>query len=822
VQPMAAMDLRYALRVLFRSPGFAAIAILTLALGIGINTVVFTLYNAVALKPIAAHAPGELVRVFLTQNEQRSELFNYAQFAQIQQQSEVIADAIASSDPQVVVGRLTGDAETFHTRVVSSNYFTALGVATVLGRSFLADDTQAAVISHEFWTRKLGSDPNILSKSIRVRGASLAIIGVAAAGFAGTGVPALVPDFWIPAAAQTVILPGLDWMRDEKAKQWQVIARRRASVSTSQAAAALEVLGRSWPRVDGKPIHVGARPATFFQTDAGEFQVFGAVCGVLMLAVGLILLIGSLNLVNLVFARNSAREREFAVRRALGAGRLHLLRQLCTESVLMGIVGGAAGMLLSLWACDWIRLGISGLMEKITGGQLGVSLDVSPDWHVFTFTAALSIFTGAAIGLWPAIRASLPDVNVALKASGGALEGRRKRNLLIAAQVAACLILLAGAGLLFHGVWRSADIDTGFDMAHTLVIGINPQTESPTPAGQLALLKRAADRVRSLPAVSSVTWSDRVPFLGHGMGGFENERGNPTNCLFALTTDGYFETLGIPLVAGRSFTRQEVESDAPVVVINEIAARQAWPGQDPIGHRISGLGWLKRQGITHDAYTVIGVAKGVRSTFLSKPDEGFIYLPRALTPTGMTLMAHTQIQPENATHAVLAELGAISPNLPSQTFVAALDKAPVQIQRLMAEAPAVTALLLGGLALLLAALGVFGVVSQLVTQRTREIAIRVSLGAQIPDVIRMVVGQTLRPVLLGSLVGLAGAIGLSVLLGKMLVTPEMPDLTYGSGAFDPFTFLAVLGTLTVVIALASFIPVRRATRIDPADALRND
>ena len=820
---MAPMDLRYALRILFRSPGFAAIAILTLALGIGINTVVFTLYNAVALKPIAARAPGELVRVFLTQNEQRTELFTFQQFAQIQQQSEVFSDAIASSDPQLVVGRLTGDTETFHTRVVSSNYFAALGVATVLGRSFLPDDAEAAVISHEFWARKLGSDPNVLGKSIRVRGASLAIIGVAAAGFAGTGVPALVPDFWVPANAQSAVLPGVDWVRDEKAKQWQVIARRRASVPTSQATAALEVLGRSWPLADGKPVHLGARPATFFQTDAGEFEVFGAVCGVLMLAVGLILLIGSLNLVNLVFARNSARDREFAVRRALGARRFHLVRQLCTESVLMGILGGAAGMLFSLWACDWIRLGISGLMEKITGGQLGVSLDVTPDWHVFTFTAVLSIFTGAAIGLWPAIRASLPDVSLALKASsGGASQGRRKRNLLIAAQVAACLVLLAGAGLLFHGVWRSAEIDTGFDMAHTLIIGINPQAEAPTPAGQLALLRRATERIRSLPGVSSVTWSDRVPFLGHGMGGFDNERGNPTDCLFALISDGYFETLGIPLVAGRSFTRQEVETDAPVVVINDVAARQAWPGQDPIGHRISGLGWLKRQGVTHEAFTVIGVAKGVRSTFLSKPDEGFIYLPRALTPTGMTLMAHTQIQPENAAHAVLAELGAINPNLPSQAFVAALDKAPVQMQRLMAEAPAVTALLLGALALLLAALGVFGVVSQLVTQRTREIAIRVSLGAQIPDVIRMVLGQTLRPVLLGSVVGLAGAIGLSVLLGKVLVSPEMPDLTYGSGAFDPLTFLAVLATLTVVIALASFIPVRRATRIDPADALRND
>lgn len=822
------MDLRYALRILSRSPGFSAIVVFTLALGIGINTIVFTLYSAVALKPIAARAPGELVRISGSQNGQRIELFTYRQYEQIRLQAHSFSDVIASSEPQVLVGRLpqakAGESDVLRARLVSNNYFSALGVTPSMGRGFVTDDREAAVISHDFWTAKLDADPEVLTKAIQVRGSTLHIVGVAPDKFAGTGLPPQMPDLWIPSAVQTEVLPGVDWVHDQTARQWQVLARRRPTAPVAQASAEMEVLARSWPLVEGQPAHLSARPATFFQADAGEFETFGVVCAILMVAVGLILLIGSINLVNLLFARHAAREREFAVRRALGAGRLHLVRQLCTESLLLGLVGGATGLLFSLWACEWIRVEFRALLERLAGGQLGVFLDVAPDWHVFAFTAAISLFTGIAIGLWPAVRASRPDVSLALKqSSSGPASGRRKRNLLIAAQVAACLVLLAGAGLLFQGVWRSSAIDPGFDMRHTLIVGMNAQVVAPTPAGQAELKRQAGERIGALPGVASVAWTDRAPFLGHGTGGFQNERGVATNCLFAFVSDGYFETLGIPLVTGRNFTRQEVETRAPVIVINEVAARQAWPGQDPIGRRVSGLEWLKRQGLPHDTYTVIGVTKGVRSTFLSKADQAFLYFPSSVSADRLVmLLARTRGTPESTAHAILTELGAINPNLPAQTFLVAVDKAPIQVQRMMAEAPAVTAFILGGLALLLAALGVFGVVSQLVTQRTREIAIRVSLGAQVGDVIRMVMGQTLRPVMLGAAAGLVGALGISGLLAKMLVAPNMPDLTYGSGAFDPLTFSGVLSVLTLVIVVASFVPVRRATRIAPADALRNE
>ncbi len=821
------MDLRYAVRVLFRSPGFFAIAVLTLALGIGINTVVFTLYSAVALKPIAARRPAELVRISGSQNGQSLSLFSYSQFDQIRLQSHSFSEVIATSDPQILTGRLpraqAGQPELLHARLVSNNYFSALGVTPESGRGFLPDDREVAVISHAFWTNKLDADPEVLTKTVQVRGAALHIVGVAPERFAGTGVPPQMPDLWIPSAMQTQVLPGVDWLHDDAAKEWQVLARRLPAMPVAQASADLEVLARSWPLVEGKPAHLAAQPATFFQTDQGEFEVFGWVCGILMVAVGLILLIGSINLVNLLFARHAAREREFAVRRALGAGRLHLVRQLCTESLLLGAAGGMVGLLLSLWASEWIGVEISSLADRLTGGLVGIFLDISPDWHVFAFTAAISVFTGVAVGLWPAIKASLPDVGLALKQSSGSAGGRHKRGFLIGAQVAACLILLAGAGLLFQGVWRSSTIDTGFDLRHVLVVGINSQAVTTSASGQTELMRHVTDRVGAIPGVASVAWADRAPFLGHGTAGFENERGADIACLYNLVSEGYFETLGIPLVAGRTFTRQEVENHGPVVVINDVAARQAWPGQDPIGHRVSGVGWLKRDVTPHESYTVIGVVKGVRSTFLSKPDQAYVYFAKPLSAgRGFAILARTQGTPEGAAHVIFSGLGAIDPNLPAQTVLVALDKAPSQIQRMMAEAPAVTAFMLGVVALLLASLGVFGVVSQLVAQRTREIAIRASLGAQNRDVIRMVIGQTLRPVLVGALAGLAGALAISALLAKMVVTPDMPDLTYGSGAFDPITFSGVLAVLMLVILVASFAPVRRATRIAPADALRNE
>jgi macrolide transport system ATP-binding/permease protein len=818
------MNFRYAARTLVHTPGFTAIALLTLALGIGINTVVFSIYEAVVLKPIASRSAAGLVRITGSQNGRPIDTFSHTELEQIGTQAGSLAATIATSAPQTVVGTSGGHAEVLRVRLVSPNYFEALGVTPRLGRGFFSNDAAAAVVSYNFWKQKLHSDPAALSQSIRVHNAVLDIVGIAPANFAGTGLPPQMPDLWIPMAAQTEVLPGTDWLHEGAGREWQVLGLRKPGTAVRQVSAELDVLANGWPTVNNKPAHLSARPATFFQTDSGEMETFGWVCAILMVAVGMILLIGSINLVNLLFARHAAREQEFAVRLALGAGRWHLIRQLCAESLVLGIGGGVFGLIFSLWACEWIRAGIDGVLQRISGGALGVFLDLSPDWRVFAFTAAVSILAGLAIGLWPAAWASKRNLSADLKLGvTGSGAGYRKlwskRNLLIAAQVAACLVLLAASGMLFRGVWRSGAVSPGFETRHLMLLSIDARAVAPTPAARLALLQKARDRVQALPQVASIAMADRPPFLGHGTAGFTTEGKREVDCLFNGVSERYFETVGIPLLAGRSFTRDEIERDAAVVVINDVAARQAWPGQDPLGQRVSGLDW---QRVRHESATVIGVVKGVRSTYLSKADEPFLYLPIAWAGEFGMFLVRTRELPEVASHAILTDLGGIDANLPSQTQMFEMDKGPMEIQRLMAEAPALAASILGTIALLLAALGIFALVAQLVAQRTREIAIRVALGATSRDVAALVLKQTLRPVLLGGVLGMAGAVGVSALMKSMIAVPDMPDLTYGGGAFPPAIFAGAIGMLLMAIMTASFLPVRRATRIAPADALRSE
>ena len=324
-----------------------------------------------------------------------------------------------------------------------------------------------------------------------------------------------------------------------------------------------------------------------------------------------------------------------------------------------------------------------------------------------------------------------------------------------------------------------------------------------------------------MPEVAAVGWADRPPFMGHGSGGFRNEHGSQFNSLFNLVSAGYFDALGVHFVAGRNFTPEEVETGRPVVVIDEAVARRAWPGQNPLGRKLSDLGWLRDLHLfPYDSATVIGVVRNLHSTYLSKPDGAYFYLPRPLSDSFAMLLVRTRSLPEATFHSILTTLEKVNADLSSQTYLMTMERGPMEIQRLMAEAPATAATVLGGLALLLAAVGVFGLVAQLVAQRTREIAIRVSQGAQALDVMRLVMLQTLRPVFLGAAVGTAGALGISVLLSAMVVAPDMPDLTYGAGAFPGAWFAAAVAILAATIALASFLPVRRAINVEPAEALR--
>ena len=824
------MDIRYAFRMLAKTPGFTSMAVVTLALGIGLNTVAFTVYESVALKPLAVRSAGEMVRIIRPSERPNSEAFSYPEYEQVRDHSRSFASVVATSTQQSIPcslpGAKPGDAQVISARLVSANYFEALGVNPVIGRAFGANELAVAVVSHTFWKRRLQEDPSVVGRQLTVQGTPFVILGVAPEGFAGTGLTPQSPDLWIPASMQRTVLPGIDWLHDNTAREFQILARRRPGVSVEQASSELDVLGRLWPPVDNKQIRLSVKPATFFQTDTGEFETFGQISKILMVAVSLILLIGCVNLVNLLLARGAARQREIAVRLALGASGSRVVRQLCVESALIGVLGGALGFVLSLWACQWIRVSITGVLQRISNGALGVSLDLGPDWWVFAYTSVLSVVTGVAVGLWPAIQSVRADLISALKQENTATSGGRGRrwsgrNLLLGAQVSACLVLLAGAGLLFRGVRFAQLTDPGFDTKHVFMMGVNPKALAATPGLRTALLRQVIEHVEALPEVDSAAWVDRPPFLGHGSGPLKSDTGTRAQCLFNSVSDRFFETLGIPILAGRDFTKQEIEHGDALVIVSESAARQFWPGRDAIGRRVLADQWL-RSLVKHESFTVIGVVKSVRSTYLSKMDSGFVYFPKA-PPTSFGLMlVRTRTAPEAAFRSAFAALSAVHSNLPSQTYMLSVEQGPMEIQKLISQAPALVASLLGLLALLLASVGVFGVVSYLVTQRTREIGVHIALGAHNRDVIRMVLRQSLKPVGWGAAAGLAGAVGLSGLLTAMVALPDVPDLTYGAGAVDPVTFLGVLGVLTLVVLVASFVPVRRATRVEPAVALRND
>jgi predicted permease len=818
------MGLRYAFRMLAKTPGFTWVAILTLALGIALNTIVFTFYESVVWKPLAVRAPGEIVRVYGTQNGTPIDQFSYSEYMQLRDASRSFASMVATSEPQSVLcvvpdGR-PENAEVVHARLVSGNYFPALGVNPPLGRT-LQEKQPEVIVSHAFWEARLLADRSIVGKTMTIQGSAFTIVGVAPESFSGTGLPPQAPDVWLPLTAQPLVLSNVDWLHDPVVRQWQILARRIAGVSVEKASAELDTLAAGWPLFDGKRTSLSARPAAFFQPDTGEFEVFTVITHGLLVAVLLILLVGCMNLVNLLIARGVARERELAVRKALGAGRLQLIRQLCTESLVLGVAGGALGLLLSVWSSDWIRVSIFEILQRISAGALAVSLDVSPDWRIFSYSAALSVLTGTLVGVWPAIKAARADINSVLKQEG-AFDSQRgfwsSRNILLTSQVAVCLMLLAGAGMLFRGAWRSQDVDTQFDSRHIFWLGIGTHSLASTDLARTALIRQVAARVAELPEVASVAQADRPPFAGHGSGPFENAEHQSVQCLFNAVSDRYFETLGIPLLAGRNFTLQETENEDSVAIVSESAARAFWPGKDPLGQQV--YGWL-RSTRSLKAYTVIGVAKTVRSTYLSKVDAPFIYLPKAIL-AGSPLLVRTRIAPEAVMKRTVLALAEIHSGLPSASTILTLQQGPVQIQRLFAEGPALVSSILALVALVSAAIGIFGTVSYLVARRTREIGIRVALGARNGDVIRMVMTQGLRSVAWGSGIGLVGALGLSTLLSAMVVFPDLPDLTYGAGAFSVTTFLGVMTLLCAVVLIASFLPVRRATRVEPMVALRNE
>jgi predicted permease len=829
-----AKDVRYGLRMLRKHRGSTLVAVLTLGIGIGLNTAVFTVYDSVALRLLPVSDPGSVVRLKAWHDDgSRTDEFSDSEYRYVRDNAASFSGVAAATTPIKVQAQsqLGQDSEVLQVRLVSENYFSLLGVQAAAGRVFFPGENSVpgtnavAVLSHRFWVGRFLSDPSILGKTLLVNGVSLTLIGVGPESFGGTGAPATVPDLWIPLAMQSQVA-------GQQVRRVQVLGRRKAGVSPEQLQSEMAVTAQRLESIDfegGRIRRLTANPATFFDTTTGDFEDFMLVIEILMLAVAAVLLIGCVNLVNLFLARSATRQREIAVRLALGAGRLRIVRQLCTESALMGILGGAAGLLVSAAICRFLTSLLESKLVTLGTGVDYLFLDLAPSLKVFGFTAGLSLVAGIIVGLAPARIAIQNDVARAMKQEIAVASGGRGwfRDLLIAAQIAACLALLVAAGLFARGVVAAAKTNPGFETERTLMISFPPEALGKSQGERDLRLADVVRTVRQIPRIRSVALAEHPPMMGHSTAPFEPVGSRVTlesrdaMSLFNIVSPDYFETLGIPVVLGRGFSQQEADQDAPVVMISAETAARFWPGEDPLGKRISVVKELNVKRIAGRSFTVIGVVRGVRSTNLSRVDPSYIYFtPGGSSAAASNLLVRADIAGNSVIPIARDAVSGVSPSLGMQMMAMNIESGPVLLQRLMTEAPAIVAAALGMLALLLATVGIYGVVSCLVSQRTRELGVRVALGASGGRVMALILGQALRPVFLGAPVGIAASAVLASVLSKIIGSIEAPDLLFGANPWSPLTLIAVIGFLVVIVLGASWLPALRATRVDPAIALR--
>lgn len=825
----AVQDLRHAARALRRSPGFAALAVLTLALGVGVNTTLFTAYNALALRPLPVTGPDRVVRL-----ERWLEAgsigdvqyhFSYPEYVYCRDHNGIFAGMVAGSPNVHVLAHIDGSSEPekLTGQLVSENYFAVLGIGAQLGRTFLPADarTPVLVISSLFWQRRFGSDPGILGHTMEIRGTRYTVIGVAEPGFTSTAVNDPFSQFWAPLSMQAQLAPPRNWLDDPNERQIQLLARLQPTVSMDRAQAETAVLfgqfGRTYQERDRTRTVTLQHTSLLGNTEDPRFR--GAVAGVMML-VGLVLLVACANIANMLLARAATRQREIGVRLSMGAGRGRLIRHMLTESLLLSFLGGLAGLLLALWTNRMLAVFSARVLAGTPLDEGGFRLDLSMDARVLAYALALSLVAGIFFGLAPALQFTRPDLATAIK-EGGATFGRtltrsRLRGFLVGAQVTVSMMLLIVAGMLLRGLLRSHDADPGFETRHLFLMSADFGPGNGQEA-RARLLDRFAAR-RELHSTASGTFpmmGTWTPLITVQSSASQAPLHGRTLASYASET--YLETLGVPLLRGRTFTTQEVRTNAPVAIISAGAARSFWPTADPIGKRFQ-LDLRFTGKLTE--FEVIGVAADARTANLTRVDPAHVYLTPdpAFGPQGILVRAAGD--PRRGLEAIRAAVAEIDRNLLPGLWLTSMQDGPMVREKTQAGMLATFATILAGLALMLAGVGIYGVMSYLVAQRVKEIGVRMALGATAAGVLRSVVLHSLRPVTWGMAIGIAGAAALSSVLHATLIMPGSTDLFYGIPFYDPATFGGLAAFLTVVAAAASAVPARRATRVDPMIALR--
>lgn len=823
-------DLRYAWSNLLRNPGFTLVAVGALALGIGMNATIFGIYNAVALKQLPVADPSSVMRVkrYFGQNAYAYRYnFAYTEYEYLREHNSVFSGLTAATSAIPVLASITAGAEHLNGYAVSANYFADLGVNALVGRTFLPDEDRSpganpvVVLGYRYWQRKFQSDPNAIGKTIKLNGLPYTIIGVAPKEFTGTDEAPTEFGFWAPLSMLDQLQPDFgpapnstwrEQFRDSNHPGFQILARLKEGVSREKAQAETDLLIRQYVsgyRENQPTLSITLQRTSYFG-NSGDFwmKVFAAA---MLMVVSLVLVVACANVANMLLARGVARQREIGIRLALGAGRSRVVRQLLTESILLSLLGGAAGILLSVTAS---RLLWTALITVVTSDQgfsqqFSVELDFSPDAHVLLYGLALSVVSGILFGLAPALQSTRSGLYSATQAAGSP---SRLRGLLLGIQVAVSVLLLVVSGGLLGGVMSSfaKASDLGFEGRDTYLVRGNFGSDR-TRVG--ASIQRLRERLEGLPEVSDVAIG-----VAPLRGGFQfpltadRWKGQATT---AWASDRYFETVGIPILEGRGFTRQEGDRDAPVAVISESTARRVWPGEDPLGKRLT----LDLLGSFTD-YQVVGVAKDVRFRLITEIDPVLVYLPCGpMSRMRGGILFHIGGSRDKALAAVeSAAESVVDPAALATLDLTSLEDGPVAVQRGFLRVLGAFAGTLTLLSLTLAGVGIYGVMAFLVSQRTREIGIRMALGATSRAVIRNVILQGLWPVLTGMLVGVAGSLALErapVLQGARQFSLSPPTFS------DP-VFYAELTLVLAIAVLAGLVPARRALRVDPAVALRHD
>jgi predicted permease len=814
-----AQDVRFGARMLRKNLGFTVVAILTLALGIGANTAIFSVVNALLFRPLAVRSADRLTVIAVqTGPDSIPAEVSYPDYRDYREQSDAFTDISAYSLDLVGLGS-AGHADRLVASFVTSNYFSMLGIRPALGRMISPGEGDApktgavVVLGHHYWEQRFSSDPSVIGRRVSLNGQALTIIGVVPKNFRGL-FPVVEMDAYVPMGMIEAGSSSSEFFTDRNRHELHVFGMLKPGVTTQHAQASLTViaqrLAQQFPQADqGQTIRV--IPERLARPTPSAGRSIPVAAGAFMILVGLVLLVSCVNVANLLLARAAARKKEFAIRSALGAGRTRIIRQSLTETILLALAGGVAGALLGNWVCRALQT-----LRPL--GDFPIRFNLAFDWRVFSYVLGITLITGIIAGVVPALRVSRTDLNETLRESGrgSAGDGGRHpiRNILVIAQVAGSLVLLVAAGLFVRSLAQVRSIDLGFNPHNVLNVGLDPGLQGYEQPRAEAFFRDLLRRAKSLPGVESASFAYTVPMNYYSMDSQVYAEGQASSApgrrtpeaAYNVVTPEYFTTMQIPILEGRAFTDADTSASGHVAIVNKLMAERLWPNQDAIGRKFS------TESATGPFITVVGVARNSRNSNLTEPPDIYFYESMAQNyHSTHVLQFRTSVPPESLIPAIEAQVRDLDPRLP------VFDVMPME--RTLAGVNGYFlfhvgvgfAGVLSGLGMLLAIVGLYGVVSFTANQRTHEIGIRMALGAQPVNIVVLVLRQAVVLVAVGIGLGLIVALAVTRLLSTMLI---------GVAPHDTITFATVASVLVVVTLVACFLPARRAARLDPSVALR--